>query len=232
MRRAALALCGVLAAIALLFLITDLPGDRGNRPPLPHDVPVMVVDHGYHAGLVLPRALLAARAQALGLARLAAALSPFVAYDHVEIGWGDEGFYRNVPSLSVATLPQALRALFASGNGSVLHVVGVAGDPAAYFARSDRLRLDLPPEGFDKTAASIDATLATGPAGPVEALGPGLYGPSLFFRAVGDYHLMRNCNHWIARTVNAAGRRVSLAAATVSAGLMADLRLRGGAVTP
>src|SRR3712207_8668119 len=39
---------------------------------------------------------------------------------------------------------------------------------------------------------------------PVE-LGPGLYGPSLFFRADGAFHLLSVCNHWTARLLHEAG---------------------------
>lgn len=230
-RRLALGLAGALAAFALLFFATDLPGRPGRTSAL-DDLPVLVVDHGYHAGLILPRGALAERARVLGLARLEAVLARFVAYDHVEIGWGDEGFYRTVPGLSALTLPQALRALFGRDNPSVLHVVGIPGAPAAYFAMSDMLRLRVDAAGFDRVAAGIEATLAPAPGAAVAELGPGLYGPSLFFRADGAYHLTQNCNHWVARLVNAAGAPVSLVAATVSVGLMADLRMRGGATTP
>ncbi|MFS8038514.1 DUF2459 domain-containing protein [Xanthobacter sp. AM11] len=251
---------GVLLLLALLVVMaTDLPG-RGHRPVGVEGavdgaaaVPVLVVDHGYHAGLVLPRAALAARAAALGLPRLSAVAGRFVAYDWLEIGWGDEGFYRNVPYLSALTLPEALRALFAPGNPSVLHVMGGVGAPRSVFAGSDMVRLALDRDGLDALARGIEATLEPGLAprdrrgdshgaakppssdrlqdAPQE-LGPGLYGPSLFFRAAGAYHLTRNCNHWVARLLNGAGLPMSLAAATVSAGLMADLRWRSGAAAP
>lgn len=230
-RRALLAgLGGALAALFLLFLLTDLPG-RAELHATATDIPVMVVDHGYHAGLVLPRALLAERAAVLGLPRLSQVVNRFIAYGWVEMGWGDEGFYRHVPDISALTLPLALQALFGRDNPSVLHVAGIF-DPRVFFGTADMVRLDVSRAGLDQFARGIEATLAGSGAGDVEALGPGLYGPSLFFRAVGAYHLTRNCNHWIARLVNAAGLPVSLAAATASAGLMADLRWRNGASAP
>jgi hypothetical protein len=230
-RRALAGFAGLLAALGLILFLGDLPGDdvrlRGRS-----GLSLLVVDHGYHSGLILPRAALAERARALGLTRLGTVADRFVAYDHVEVGWGDEGFYRNVPGLSLQSLPHALRALFATDNRSVLHVVGIMGPPAAYFAASDMVRLGVDGPAFDRVAVLIDDTLAPDAENRVVVLGPGLYGPSLFFGAVGTYHLTRNCNHWIARLVNAAGRPVSLGVATLSAGLMADLRWRGGARRP
>jgi len=93
MRRRALPgiLAGTLAALLLLFILTDLPG-RPNSPggqgmDIPvQGVPVMVVDHGYHAGIILPRALLYERADALGLPRLREVARQFVAYEWLELG--------------------------------------------------------------------------------------------------------------------------------------------------
>lgn len=230
-RRALAGFAGLLAALGLLLFLGDLPGDdnrAGGQGPLS----LLVVDHGYHAGVIIPRAALADRARARGLARLGAVADRFVAYDHVEIGWGDEGFYLNVPGLSLQALPHVLRALFATENRSVLHVVGITGPPAAYFAGSDMVRLGVDGAAFDRVAVEIDKTIAPDAENTVAVLGPGLYGPSLFFGADGTYHLTRNCNHWIARLVNVAGRPVSLPVATLSAGLMADLRWRSGARLP
>ncbi|MFG1346556.1 DUF2459 domain-containing protein [Xanthobacter autotrophicus DSM 431] len=210
-----------------LFVLTDLPG----RPELAGhgDVAVRVVDHGYHAGLVVPRAALAEQADALGLPRVKDMAQRFVAYQWLEIGWGDEGFYRHVPDVTALTLPLALRALFGRDNPSVLHVVGLALEPEAVFARSDMVRVSMNAAQLGAIARRMEETLAAGDDGRPVELGPGLYGPSLFFRAIGAYHLTQNCNHWVARLMNAAGLPVSLTAATASAGLMADLRLRSGA---
>lgn len=229
-RGLAAGVAGALAALLLLFVLTDLPGRTGA--PAGDRVAVMVVDHGYHAGLVLPRALLTERAAALGLPQLREMANRFVAYDWLEVGWGDEGFYRHATEIGALTLPQALKALFGTDNPSVLHVVGFSGSPAAYFHLSDVARLDMGPADFDQVARNIAATLAPQARDASESMGPGLYGASLFFRADGAYHLARNCNHWVARVLNGAGIPVSLAAATVSSGLLADLRWRGGATLP
>ena len=228
MRRALLAILGgALAAILALLILTDLPGqpERGRSG----EIAVRVVDHGYHAGIVLPRAALATQARALGLPRLEQVAGRFTAYGWLEVGWGDEGFYRHVPAVTDLTLPLALKALFGADNPSVLHVVGLALEPEAMFGTGATLRLDMDAERLGAMARRMEATLASGPDGAPVELGPGLYGPSLFYRASGAYHLTQNCNHWVARLLNAAGVPVSLAAATASAGLMADLRWRSGA---
>lgn len=105
-RRALAGFAGLLAALGLLLFLGDLPGDY-DRADAQGDLSLLVVDHGYHSGVILPRAALADRARALGLSRLGTVADRFVAYDHVEIGWGDEGFYRNVPGLSLQSMPHA-----------------------------------------------------------------------------------------------------------------------------
>ena len=59
-------------------------------------------------------------------------------------------------------------------------------------------RPSLGENGFERLAGALDATFARGREGTIEEIGPGLYGPSLFYRAVGTFNLLRVCNHWIA----------------------------------
>jgi hypothetical protein len=82
----------------------------------------------------------------------------------------------------------AIRALFRTGNPSVLHVVGVKDDPRAMFANSDLVRVDIGDAGFARLTDMLDATFARSKGSFMpEELGPGLYGTSLFFRANGAF---------------------------------------------
>jgi hypothetical protein len=123
----------------------------------------------------------------------------------------------------------AIRALFRPGNPSVLHVVGVNGDPRAVFANSDLVRVHISDAGFARLTDMLDATFARrkGSFMP-EELGPGLYGMSLFFRANGAFHLFNVCNHWIANLLAAAGVPTAPVLATLPFGLLLDLEWRSG----
>src|SRR5262249_21255542 len=153
--------------------------------------------HGYHAGLIVPRRALAAEASQHGLTGLGYVATRFADFDNLEVGWGDEGFYREVPTVQSLTVALALRALFWPGNPSVLHVVGVGRAPGASCGNSDMVRLELGAAGFARLANRLDASFVREAGGllPVE-LGPGLYGTSLFFRANGAFHIFNVCNHW------------------------------------
>ena len=139
---------GLLIAAAIFVaavVATARGGDPSLWPPAPGapTTEVFVVSHGYHAGIIVPRRALADAASRRGLTALGDVSTRFAAFDRLEIGWGDEGFYREVPTVASLTVALAVRALFRPGNPSVLHVVGLNNDPRAAFTRSDMVRIEL-----------------------------------------------------------------------------------------
>jgi uncharacterized protein (TIGR02117 family) len=220
----------LLAIFIAATLFTARPGDPNIYPASSGAgrVNVFVVSHGYHAGIVVPRARVADLASAKGYDALTAVAARFGRYRWLEIGWGDEGFYTSVPTVASLTISSAARALFLPGNPSVLHVVGLTDDARATFPHSDIVRLELSDPGFELLLSKLDATFA--PGAGLKDLGPGLYGPSLFFRAVGTFHVFNVCNHWIADLLDAAGVPTAPVLATLPPGLLLDLTWRSGAV--
>lgn len=225
-----LAFAAAILGFSAVVVITARDGDPSLYPGSGADiVPILLVNHGYHTGLVLPRATVAEVAGRLGLPALIAVTTRFAAFTSLEVGWGDEGFYRAVPTLSALTLPLALRALFRPGNPSVVHVVGLDLAPSAVFAASDLVPIDLSPEGFGRLLTRLDASFARGADGSVAPdLGRGLYGPSLFYRGAETFHVFNVCNHWVARLLDAAGVPTSPILSIVPPGLLLDLRWRAG----
>jgi uncharacterized protein (TIGR02117 family) len=221
----------VILAFCLVALVTARSGDPSLYPPRPAaaTIEIFVVNHGYHSGIVLPRAATSDIARRHGYSALTMITTRFAPFAALEIGWGDEGFYRLAPTLSAVTLPLALRALLWPGNPSVLHVVGLNGNPLTVFTDSDLVSIRLSIDGFVRMLAQLDATFARTEAGELPPdLGRGLYGPSLFFRAVGAFHIFNVCNHWVARLLDAAGVPTAPALAMVPPGLLFDLRWRAG----
>jgi uncharacterized protein (TIGR02117 family) len=232
LRRLCIGVVAVAFGLLMAVALTKRPGDPTLYPP-PAGAPaveVFVVSHGYHAGIVVPRAPAAEVAAANRDIRLAAVTARFDAYPWLEIGWGDEGFYTSVPTIWSLTIPMALRALFRPGNPSVVHVVGLAQHPRATFVEAEIVRLRLSEAGFARLLDRIDATFAQRPEGGLaEPMGPGLYGPSLFYRAVGTFHVFNVCNHWIASVLDAAGVPTTPLVATMPFGLLYELRGRAAA---
>jgi uncharacterized protein (TIGR02117 family) len=230
-RRLGLGVLMLAAAAAVAALATARHGDRRLYPPAPGTptISIFVASHGYHAGIVLPRARLAEFAERGRHGAVAAVAARFGAFAALEIGWGDQGFYTSVPTIGALTVPLALRALFRPGNPTVLHVVGLGDDPGAAFPNSDVVQLSLSEAGFAALVGMLDASFAAGPGTPLQELGGGLYGPSLFYRANGTFHLFRVCNHWLADLLDAAGVPTAPVPATLPRGLLLDLAWRGGA---
>jgi uncharacterized protein (TIGR02117 family) len=231
MRRIGVALAVVMILLVIAVVATARWGNRALWPPQPGSptVSVFVVNHGYHAGVIVSRRALAEEASRRGPSGLGYVATRFADFDNLEIGWGDEGFYREVPTVQSLTVALALRALFRPGNPSVLHVVGVNANPRASFGNSDLVRLELSAAGFARLADKLDASFVREPGGfrPVE-LGRGLYGTSLFFRANGTFHIFNVCNHWVADLLDAAGVPTAPVVATLPDGLLLDLAWRAG----
>jgi uncharacterized protein (TIGR02117 family) len=237
MRRVAAGL-GIVLLLALLVLIgAAFVTARASDPMLwpPREgaptIEVVVVSNGYHAGVALPRPALTAFASRRGYPALIAVTQRFAPYDWIEFGWGDQEFYRSVPTPGDLSLRLALRALFWPGNISVLHVVGLGGDPAQAFASAEFVRVPLSETGFDRLLAKLDATFVPPQAGALADLGRGLYGPSLFYPANGTFSVFHVCNHWIDDLLGAAGLPTAPVLATLPAGLLFNLRWRAG-LTP
>lgn len=155
-----------------------------------HDV--FVVGHGWHAGIVLPRAELPAGSWP--------ALAEIPAGDWLEVGWGERAFYQDPdPGLGIA-----LRAVLWP-TASVLHLAGFSGPVAEYFPASRITRLSLSPAGLEALLQYLSASFARDPDGAPHALGPGLYGQSQFYASTERYHLLKTCNVWTARALREAG---------------------------
>jgi uncharacterized protein (TIGR02117 family) len=235
-KRVRRALRRVATAFAFLFLVfllaaalTARSGDPAIFPATGDDaVSVHFVSHGYHSGLVLPRAALAKEAGRRGHSAVVDVAVRFATYEAIEVGWGDEQFYRHVPMAASLELKLAFQALFRPGNASVLHIVGLPAPARQVFPVSDIVALRLSRDGFGRLVASLDASFAKDAQRRPVHLGPGLYGPSLFYHAVGEFHLFNVCNHWTARLLDAAGVPTAPVLATLPAGLLLDLHWRSG----
>ena len=225
---------GVLGFLVVLLIagwLTAKPSNPVLWPPGPGAAvaEIYVVSHGYHSGIVVRRASTEELAGRQSNDALLAVTKRFPSYQWIEIGWGDEGFYRSVPDVASLTFTQAVRALFRPGNHSVVHVVGLNVHPRDAFPKSDMVRINLTAEGFSRMLERLDASIArTGEGGGPEDLGVGLYGPSKFFRSVDTFSIFNVCNHWVARLLAAAGLPTAPVLSTLPQGLLLDLKWRAG----
>ena len=106
-----------LSAIALAILVlagaTARPGDPALWPPKPGEpaTEIFVVSHGYHSGIALSTAQLAAVARRSGDTALGLIAERFGGYPFIEVGWGEQDFYASVPTAADLNVGLAVRAL-------------------------------------------------------------------------------------------------------------------------
>ena len=162
-----------------------------ERNPV-HSHPVFVVNHGWHAGLIVSASDVNQAVPELQ--------SRFGNAAFYEIGWGDKGFYQ----AQDITIGLTLQALFWS-EGAVLHVVAMDAMPERYFAGEPLLSTCLSDNELAALRAFIASSFVKDDSGHVVALGPGIYGNSEFYEGVGRYYWLNTCNNWTAKALRSAG---------------------------
>ena len=224
-RRLGLAVAGLLVLFVLAVVVTARPGDPVLYPPSREATPVALVSHGWHSGVVLPRAALSGEGAGAALRNVAVR---FRNYENIEFGWGEARFYRATPTVKDVDWRLAAEALFTPGGSEgVVQVVGLPEDIRAAFPHSEIVPARLSPAGLARMLARLDVAFRLADGQPVEE-GPGLYGPSLFYAGTGRFSWRNVCNHWSAELLNEAGVPVAPVLATHPLGLILDLEWRSG----
>lgn len=198
----------VLTAAAGCKRASDVP-----RPPVlgGSASAIYVVEHGWHAGLVVPRA--AAEAAAWPV------VEDFPGAQHLEVGWGEAGYYpADDPGLG-AVLRAGLWP-----TSSVLHVAAFQRPPADVFPRREVVRIAVSDEGRSALMTWIADMHARDSTGHVIPVGPGRYSRSRFYKATPRYHAFSNCNTWAARALRRVGCEVAPARALTVGALMRQAR--------
>lgn len=209
--------------IAASLLKGERFGQRDLFPPAGNEpgIGIYVVDHTYHAGIVIP----VDKFRQLGKSISNILLSRQDQSDWLEIGWGDKGFY-SAGTFSEITLATTARAVLMP-SPSVLHVVKFNGRPEKAFYRSKLVYLKVSPKGLRNIIRGISKTVGAIENAPFV---PGLYGNSRFYPAKPSYHLFNICNHWVAELLASAGIQINVTLASWPGLMRADLILHAGGI--
>lgn len=211
-----------LARLLGVFLLCSACAEPAKLP-LPRQgepsASIYLINHGKHTGLGVRRLDIPG-----GLVPESA---DFPAADYLELGWGDWDYYQAGDPGLWLTLKAALWPTV-----SVLHVVGVKGAVAEWFAGYEIVRLDVPRSGFVRLAAFIHQSFARDGAAKARPVGPGWGRDSLFYPARGRFHLFNTCNGWTARALEAAGYPMGLFKPVTADRLIAKARSFAGPENP
>jgi uncharacterized protein (TIGR02117 family) len=195
---------------------------RAQSPPAEYETKnspksnrtLYVVGHGWHTGLVLPYA---------DISRTDWPESgDFFDAKFVEVGWGDEGFYR-----ADHITPQLVAKAAFLPTPSVMHVVGLKRPVEEFFVASDIIELQVTAEGFDRLCRFIHEGYQLDASGEPEILGHGLYGESFFYRAGESYYFPKTCNYWTARALAAAGVKIVPQLSMTAGAVLGQVRPQG-----
>jgi uncharacterized protein (TIGR02117 family) len=171
-----------------------------SQPALPRTagpaLTIFVTSNGWHSSIVFARA-------DLPPGRVPEA-ADFPDARFLEFGWGDAEYY---PAKD-ATVGMALSAALVP-TPAVVHVAGLPVEPARRYPKAEVVPISVDAQGLGRLVKFIDATFARGGGPRATATGLGLYATSLFYPALGRFHLFNTCNTWTARALAAAGFDVS-----------------------
>lgn len=180
----------LLAALLWIGCCSTRPASTPPAADRPHSI--YLVEHGWHAGVVIARAALPPGSWDV--------LEDFPDARYFEVGWGDATYYQaNDPGVGT-TLKAGLWP-----TESVLHVAAFRNPPTEVFARRTVIRIPISDAGLDALLDFIRRYHARDSTGAVIPVGPGLYGDgSRFYAAEGRYHALNNSNVWAARALDHA----------------------------
>lgn len=208
-RRLRLAIRIFLALLALYLaaaLLLGLPAQHRAWQAAPNGIVVTLYSNGVHSGLVLP-----VRAAGVDWRQLfppqqlrSGALQPN--WDHILLGWGEERFYLETPTLDDLKAETALLALSGLNQGA-LHVEYLSAPQPSRYA----IPLALSPSAYARLAAFVRASVKLDQHGHALWLDSFYYSYNdAFYEAHGRFSLFYTCNQWTRDALAAAGVRVPL----------------------
>lgn len=197
---------------ALFLLLAACSGEpRPVAPPGKFgghgEIPVLVINHGWHTGLLLD----AQPAQA----RLPQLAERFGSVAYLEFGWGERDFYEATD----AGVWLALQALLPGE--TVMHVVGInnSDELNRYLADAGVARLCLNEDELTALLEFLAASFQLTPEGQLMARGRS-HAMGQFYNGAGYYHLANTCNVWTARALQSVGMALSSGTKLTSGSVM------------
>lgn len=213
-------------AYGLLFVALAALGggcataDKDLFPPAPcaPRKTVHIMNHGWHAGLIVARADIPTN--------IWPAHRAFADVEFLEVGWGEEASCRAEKITGLI----ALKALFGP-SPSVLRVTGFNGPLVLNAAAGELVRIDLSDEGFTRLCEFIGDEYARAATGVPVLIGQGVDGVSQLYRANCSYYFPRSCNTWIAAVLRSAGCPIAPLCSVTTGCLMLQVRRMGTVVS-
>ncbi|MDR2886020.1 MAG: TIGR02117 family protein [Rikenellaceae bacterium] len=172
----------------------------------PRPIAIWIRTNGAHTDIVVPVRDTLTGLDWSGEIHFAHTISQDTTYTHVGLGWGDQGFFLDMPTWDDLTLRLAFNAAFWL-NKTAMHATFYHPWDLAENARCHRIQLSR--DQYTRLAEFIRERFSTDPSGhfiPIETTAQ--YGDNdCFYEARGRYNLFYTCNTWANCALGAAGQR-------------------------
>jgi len=184
--------------------------DRNLYPddPSQRTVPVFIISHGWHTGIVIESEYFTERISK---------------HDQIPHGtylmfeWGDARYFpHDDPGVGLL-----LRAALLP-TGSVIQITGLSNQPNLIFRQSKTVKVDVTREGVSALSDFLARQLRKNSDGEFIYLQSGLYPNSSFFEAEKLYFFPRTSNTWTARALRQTGYPITPALALTARTVMKE----------
>ena len=156
---------------------------------------IFVVNNGWHAGIIVKTVDINSSEWEIEAA--------FEESEYIEVGWGDEDFYKSSDPSAWMTFKAALFP-----TASVVHVRAISEHELRSFDEDRIIKLIISEKGFSKLSLFIQNSFAKEDDKFV-ALSKGLYPNSIFYLSSKKYHIFNTCNVWTAEALRSAGMDIT-----------------------
>lgn len=166
------------------------------RAELAENVTIHFVAYESHTGIIIDRPFAAPWLPVLE--------REFTDANYLEFGWGDLDWYR--ADTADRTSGSALSALFVPTE-SGLWVWSVPTTPEAFFGEKYITKLTLSKQGFRELVSFINDSFELDQSGQPQSMREAVFKQGIYriYKAKGEYHAFKTCNHWTAEALGAAG---------------------------
>ena len=171
---------------------------------------IFVVDHGWHTGIILKTEDINSSAWQID--------SFFKKYKYIEVGWGDEDFYKSSNPSVWMTLKAGLIP-----TSSVLHVRALSAYDLSMFSKESIIRITISQGAFVKLSKFIENSFVKKDSKLI-ILSKGLYPNSFFYLSSKKYHILHTCNVWTAKALESAELDISPFFAITTDALYSQIR--------
>lgn len=192
----------IVTVVIFLFLYSSIFAKENKN--------IFVVNHGWHADIILKVEDINSSVLQIG--------PVFKNYQYVEIGWGDEAFYRSLDPSVWTTLKAALIP-----TSSALHVRALNMYNLNMFPKENIIKIPISQIAYTKLLTFIENSFAKKDYKPI-ILSKGLYPSSFFYLSSKKYHILHTCNVWTAEALRSAEIDISPFFAITTDALFSQIR--------